>query len=425
MSIITYEKNGTTYYQAYVCVRSKSNARIKVQIRSKKDDSLQTLKQAQKEEKRLLVEASRRVAQRESAGATWKEVIDRWSSFYTTYPSKKFNEDTLKDHVSRMNNWTPFWLNKVAADITIGDAREVLRSAYDNDASYRLRRSIKGTINIIFKWGIEEALIPNCSKSPAKDIEIEGRAEEKMPEILNMAEITALLTQAKKDEHPWYPVWKVGFLSGMRTSEIEALRKVDLELISLDEAKAIEMNTSESKNYGIMRVQRTWKSKQKIYGPTKGNYWRNVPINKELYWFFVEYLKNDHGSDEYGDRVFPILPNWRRGLQAKVLRCFCESHGLKSIKFHTIRACFATQLISSGVPATTVMKIGGWKDYKTMMIYVRLAGIEEAGATAGLKFESEKDSSNNPTPTPPDLNTSLEPDLNVVSLINFKNKRAL
>mgnify|MGYP000229926341 CR=1 FL=1 len=74
MSIITYEKNGTTYYQAYVCVRSKSNARIKVQIRSKKDESLQTLKQAQKEEKRLLVEASRRVAQRESAGATWKEV---------------------------------------------------------------------------------------------------------------------------------------------------------------------------------------------------------------------------------------------------------------------------------------------------------------------------------------------------------------
>jgi hypothetical protein len=43
-------------------------------------------------------------------------------------------------------------------------------------------------------------------------------------------------------------------------------------------------------------------------------------------------------------------------------------------------------LISTGIPATTVMKICGWKDFKTMQRYIRFAGIDEAGATEALRF---------------------------------------
>ena len=35
---------------------------------------------------------------------------------------------------------------------------------------------------------------------------------------------------------------------------------------------------------------------------------------------------------------------------------------------------------------TSVMKIGGWKDVKTVMVYVRLAGVDEVGKTEGLSF---------------------------------------
>jgi integrase len=51
-----------------------------------------------------------------------------------------------------------------------------------------------------------------------------------------------------------------------------------------------------------------------------------------------------------------------------------------------LRACFATQLIGSGVEPIKVMKICGWKDLKTMSYYLRLSGIDEKGATEGLNF---------------------------------------
>ena len=65
-----------------------------------------------------------------------------------------------------------------------------------------------------------------------------------------------------------------------------------------------------------------------------------------------------------GFNNWPILSDFFE--QANILRAFCIANHLPSVKFHTLRACFATQLISTGIPATVVMKICGWQDLKTM-----------------------------------------------------------
>jgi integrase len=54
------------------------------------------------------------------------------------------------------------------------------------------------------------------------------------------------------------------------------------------------------------------------------------------------------------------------------------------VKFHALRACFATQLLAKNIAPAIVMKICGWKNLKTMEFYVRLAGVSEEGATECL-----------------------------------------
>jgi site-specific recombinase XerD len=59
--------------------------------------------------------------------------------------------------------------------------------------------------------------------------------------------------------------------------------------------------------------------------------------------------------------------------------------GIKSIKFHALRACFATHMLNEGISLTTVMKIAGWKELGTVQKYTRLSGIHERGATDCLE----------------------------------------
>ena len=92
--------------------------------------------------------------------------------------------------------------------------------------------------------------------------------------------------------------------------------------------------------------------------------------------------------------VLPKLHLWKKKKQARVLKIFCRSIGIPEVRFHTLRACFATQLIGSGIEPVKVMKICGWKDLKTLAIYLRLAGVDEKGATEGLSFLPKSEGQN-------------------------------
>lgn len=118
---------------------------------------------------------------------------------------------------------------------------------------------------------------------------------------------------------------------------------------------------------------------------TKSGDWRTIPMSSDLEAILKDlYLKTGHTPF-----VFPRLRDWTLGLQAQALRAFCTEIGIPSVKFHTLRACFATQLLQKGVPSVTIQKICGWKDLKTMQRYIRLAGIETDGATEVLTQVSQ------------------------------------
>ena len=157
----------------------------------------------------------------------------------------------------------------------------------------------------------------------------------------------------------------MALLTGMRNSELYALTWNDVDF--------------EKK---LIRVSKSYNIKEREIKSTKAGYWRNVPISDELNNLLVG-LKSETGDTE---NVLPRINMWMRGCQSRVLRCFLKQADLTSVRFHALRACWTTQLLGDGVEVSKVMKIGGWRDMKTMQIYLRLAGVDERGATDSLRF---------------------------------------
>jgi len=319
--------------------------------------------EAQRTEKALVKELTMKVAQSEGHGFTWRMVVDKWATFVDSpyFMDRRYNPATVSDYVSMMHTWTKEWLDKPAAEITRGDGREVLDRVLAQGRTKAFQKRLKNTINMIFNWGIESKIIRGITHSPVFGLKIFLR-EDRKPEILKLDEIRHLLKEASERQHPWYSVWTVALLTGMRNGELFALRWSDVDI-----------------DKSLITVQSSYNKRTKEFKSTKAGYWRTVPISSELSLL----LQNLKRSDEF---VLPRLEAWIQGQQAKVLKEFCRMIGLVEIKFHTLRACFATLLISDGVEPIKVMKVCGWQDLKTMARYVRLAGIEESGVTEKLRL---------------------------------------
>ncbi|MGE0764535.1 MAG: tyrosine-type recombinase/integrase [Bdellovibrionales bacterium] len=388
MGVTKYAENGKDFFKVYIHVRSPKSRKVRAQ---KLIIGIETEDEALRLDKKWTQWAYSQVAKRENDGLTWGEVVEAWREWYRRFPSNRWDEGTVQDYIALTRNWTAEWLDKPATKLTVTDSFELIEEARKKGASIRRLYQIKTTVNVIFKWGMGAGKILGKDHSPFFGVDLPKKGEESEPEILNRDEFANLLERARLAEHEWYPVWKLDAHTGLRASELDGLRKEDFEMVAKDKAMELDRSSDAVKNYGMIRVQRQWKKKLKCYGALKGRYWRTVPISSQLYWFLHEYLENDFGSDVHGRRVFPVLAELRRGQQALVLKSFCLSEGLKEIKFHTLRACFATHLLATGVSESKVMKIGGWKDRETMMVYIRLSGIDEAGATEGLDLRPKQE----------------------------------
>ena len=353
---------GDTRFSVYVNIRSRMMPHIRYQKRIK---GLKTKAEATRKEKKLIQELSQKVAQKEGHGFTWRMIITKWaaSAAQPSSMDKSYNPATIRDYVSMLHRWTKSWLDRPASQITKGDGREVLDRVIEEGRSSAFQKRLKNTINMVYNWAIENRAIRGVLHSPVYGLNVTVK-QDKRPEILKPHEIRKLLYEAKAQNHDWYYIWAMALLTGMRNGELYALRWEDVDF-----------------DASIIKVERSYNFKVGEFKDTKAGYWRSVPISSELRSLLLE-LKNQSTSEF----ILPRMIHWTGGKQAKILKLFCRSIGLPEIRFHTLRACFATQLIGSGVEPVKVMKICGWKDLKTLGVYLRLAGIDERGVTEGLSF---------------------------------------
>jgi integrase len=360
MTIRSYEKNGKTLYHVYAAGRSKQDPKIRVQ---RHKFNVESLALARREENRLHLVVGQKILQLEGKCKNWEDVIYFWKAEADKGNAGSYSKVSIMDYFSAMKIWTRPWLNIIAADLTKAHGRDFVRRMANNGISISYIKKVKNIVNRIYDFGIEEGLILGVKHSPVHGLSL-GPKTEKVPDILTADEIKKLLYEAKVQNNPWYPIWAMALLTGMRAGELHALEWSDVDF---------ENN--------LIRVSKSFCKRLKVTKSTKAGYWRNVPISPDLRLLLLS-LK----VKSVTNKVLPGNADWTRLDQCRALKKFLESIRLPKIKFHALRACFATQLLSRGTPAAVVMKICGWRDLKTMDIYLRVAGVEERGATDCLKI---------------------------------------
>lgn len=362
MAINEYEINGERLWSVYVNIRHREHRNVRCQ---KRVLGLKTETAALQEEKKLIRSLTEDVRNLAERGPRWGDLVDAWEISNRSNKDREISQTTFVDNLSLLTRWTKDLWHLYAKEIGRGEIRLILKQAEVEGKSRSFQINLKAAISGVYRWAIEENKLKGLQTIPTEGVLTQKKIQDKPPEILTLEEIRTLLKEAKAHRHPWYPIWAVALLTGMRAGELHALVWSDVDF----ERDMIVL----SKSYNF---------RFKIVKSTKAGYWRNIPMSSELKSLLLE-LK---AADPEREHVLPRFSAFTKGGQAKVLRAFCTGIGIKPVKFHTLRACFATQLLANAIQPARVMKICGWKDLATMERYIRLAGLDERGATECLTF---------------------------------------
>jgi integrase len=289
-------------------------------------------------------------------------VVPDWetsvASFLVHSRNRGLTEKTIHDYGVCLKAYTfEPWGARPVDSITTEEIRALMKATEGKSTSHR--QNILKFIRAVFEYAIE---IGHIQRNPTPRMKFQQGV--KIKKVLTEEQARLLLKRAYELDSEWYPHWHLALATGMRNGELYALTKDKVNF----ETKQILVDSS-------------WNNKDG-FKCTKSGDDRIVPISEQLLIFMKELFLRT-GDTHF---VLPRIQKWDKGEQARELRMFLMSIGLPVVRFHDLRATWATLLLSKGVPAVQVMTIGGWKDYKTMVIYLRKAGVDIRGATEVLNL---------------------------------------
>lgn len=359
----------------------------KIQCRKRYRDIPLGSSKANAIEKELQREIEREKAQRENAGTTWETLL----TMYELYAGEELaqgrwcqSKQTLNEAISFLRAWTAPWFRESAARIAASDVTRLFHQMKEQGCSDSSLGKLRGDIRKVYDFGILFDHVRGIKQSPTTGVTIKSRRRMRT-EILRDDEIKRLLNCAKTYEPAWYPIYAFAVYTGCRNGELYALKWSDIDF-----------------QERMIMIQRSYNKKFNEEKCTKTGEYRRVSICEPLWEIVLELKKvHDHDVDRGACKnpgyVLPRPGLWTNGEQARKLREFCMEIGITPICFHTLRACFATELLKRGVDVPSVMRAGGWKSLKTMMHYVRLSGVSDRGITDPLDYRSENPEQTNRT----------------------------
>ncbi len=300
-----------------------------------------------------------------------EKVVPKWGSLLEEYKRASLEREMtaktvenyyvcLKAHTIDEHGDDKGWKNRLVNSITTEEIRARIKARVGDKAPSHQKNMLK-FIRGVFKYAVEIGVI---SRNPTPDMKF--RTGDKIKRVLTEPQVEILLNKAKEYNWEWYPHITVALYTGMRNGEIYALT---WDKVNLDERK--------------MLVDSSWNKKDGFKSTKTGND-RMVEIAPPLLPLLRE-LKLKSADSHF---VLPRISQWDEGHQAAALRMFLIGLGLPVVRFHDLRATWATLMLGKGVEPAKVMIMGGWNDIKTMMIYMRKAGIDIRGITDCLKLHN-------------------------------------
>ena len=269
---------------------------------------------------------------------------------------------TIDNYMSCLKLHTKMWTVRPIDSISTEEIRHLIKvSLADRKPSQQ--KNILKYIRGIFTFAVEAGL---AVRNPTPRITF--RLGDKIKKVLSQPQAKIFLEKALEYDHDWYPIWVVAIYTGMRSGELHNLTwdKIDFD------------------NNTIL-VSSAWNKKDGAVDLTKSGSDRVVEMAPPVR-SLLQVLKLKSKDSPF---VLPRMQDWDTGRQAEILRMFLVSIGLPRIRFHDLRASWATMLLGHGKEPAKVMKLGGWKDLKTMMIYLRKAGIDTRGTLDQFTIHDE------------------------------------
>ena len=321
--------------------------------------------EAKKAEAQLIIEVENKVQGKVVAMSV---VVPPWSKLVEDYRQhiieKGFALKTVSNIYSCLRIHTfGDWGCRSVDTLTSSEIRALVRDK-EGHRSPCLQKHILRCVRRVFEYAVE---VGHLRHNPTPEMKF--RIGHKKKKVLTEEQIDLLLSRAKEADIQWYPHWCLALYTGMRNGELYALTwdKVSFE------NRQILVDTSWNKRDG-------WKDKNGKSGSDDDA--RIIQIAPRLMNLLRE-LKLQSPESEL-DFVLPRVASWDQGDQARDLRMFLAGMGIPQIRFHDLRATWAILLLRKGVEPINVMMMGGWKDIKTLQIYVRQAGVEVKGAMERL-----------------------------------------
>ena len=290
--------------------------------RSLRRQGIKTKYEAEKVHRELIIKLANRF--NEQIHPFWPEVVEK---FLVYFANKGVANNTLINYKSSLEAHTFIkWERARINEITTSDIRDLLLEDLSHFSEAH-RKSMLKFIRAVFQYALEEDII---QRDPTPKLKFKTR--EKIKKVLKESEVKTFLKEAKIRDHKWFPIWALACFTGMRNGELYALRweRVDL-----------------SKR--VMVISSSW-TKENGYKETKSGDDRIVEIALSLMPVMEDlYIKK---KDEF---VLPRFKEWTSGCQAHVLKAFLKELDLPLIRFHDLRASWATIMLSKGVEPIKVM----------------------------------------------------------------------